>query len=104
MNQFQAKPMFSLYAQDVMGYDQVASAQVGMVLLFIRPVIGVLIGILADRTQITFWLLVSFIVSFLGAILFATSVSSKMPCWVAPAMCDETLVFCQLIVVGLAEH
>ena len=56
--------VFSLYAQDVMDYDQVASAQVGMVLLFIRPLIGVLIGILADRTQTTFWLLVSFVISF----------------------------------------
>ena len=63
--------VFSLYAQDVMLYDQVQSAQVGTMLLFIRPVIGVLIGILADRSQITFWLVLSFVVSFLGAILFA---------------------------------
>lgn len=64
--------VFSLYAQDVMGYDQVASAQVGTFLLFVRPVVGVFIGILADRSQTTYWLLVSFIVSFLGALLFAT--------------------------------
>ncbi|MDM9631620.1 MFS transporter [Robiginitalea aurantiaca] len=68
--------VFSLYAQDVMRYDQVESAQVGMLLLFIRPVIGVLIGILADRTQITFWLFVSFVVSFFGAILFASGIIS----------------------------
>ncbi|MET2984408.1 MFS transporter [Aureibaculum conchae] len=67
---------FSLYAQDVMGYDQVESAKVGTFLLFIRPVVGVLIGILADRSQITFWLLVSFIISFCGALLFATGVVS----------------------------
>tara|TARA_R110002073_G_scaffold40547_6_gene115394 strand:+ start:54068 stop:54955 length:888 start_codon:yes stop_codon:yes gene_type:complete len=47
--------VFSLYAQDVMHYDQVASAQVGTFLLFVRPIIGVLIGILADRSQTTFW-------------------------------------------------
>ncbi|WP_271784031.1 MFS transporter [Aquimarina algiphila] len=68
--------VFSLYAQDVMLYDQVKSAQVGTFLLFIRPVIGVLIGILADRSQTTFWLLISFIVSFFGALLFATGVIS----------------------------
>jgi sugar phosphate permease len=68
--------VFSLYAQDVMDYDQVASAQVGMVLLFIRPLIGVLIGILADRTQTTFWLLVSFVISFFGALLFASGIIS----------------------------
>jgi len=68
--------VFSLYAQDVMLYDQVQSAQVGTFLLFVRPVIGVLIGILADRTDTTYWLVVSFVVSFLGALLFATGIIS----------------------------
>jgi MFS transporter, GlpU family, inner membrane protein len=68
--------IFSLYAQDVMLYDQVQSAQVGTFLLFIRPVIGVLIGVLADRTQTTFWLVISFSVSFFGALLFATGMIS----------------------------
>ncbi|NOQ24139.1 MAG: MFS transporter [Bacteroidales bacterium] len=68
--------VFSLYAQDVMLYDQVQSAQVGTFLLFVRPVIGVIIGILADRSQITFWLVLSFVVSFLGAILFALGLIS----------------------------
>jgi len=63
--------VFSLYAQDVMLYNQVESAQVGTFLLFVRPVIGVLIGILADRSQITFWLVISFVLSFLGALIFA---------------------------------
>lgn len=68
--------VFSLYAQDVMLYDQVEAAKVGSFLLFIRPVIGVLIGILADRTQTTLWLLISFGVTFLGALLFATGIIS----------------------------
>ncbi|MBT8184881.1 MAG: MFS transporter [Eudoraea sp.] len=64
--------VFSLYAQDVMLYNQVQSAQVGTFLLFVRPVIGVLIGILADRSQSTLWLVVSFVVALFGALLFAT--------------------------------
>lgn len=68
--------VFSLYAQDVMQYDQVQSAQVGTFLLFVRPVIGVLIGVLADRTDTTYWLVASFVVSFLGALLFATGIIS----------------------------
>jgi len=40
--------VFSLYAKDVMHYNQVQSAQVGTLLLFVRPVIGVIIGVLAD--------------------------------------------------------
>ena len=68
--------VLSLYAQDVMLYDQVDAAKVGSFLLFIRPVIGVLIGIIADRTQTTLWLLISFGVTFLGALLFATGIIS----------------------------
>jgi len=68
--------VFSLYAQDVMLYDQVKSAQVGTFLLFVRPVIGMLIGILADRSRTTYWLVVSFVVSFFGALLFATGIIS----------------------------
>ena len=68
--------VFSLYAQDVMLYDQVDAAKVGSFLLFIRPVIGVLIGIIADRTQTTLWLVISFAVTFIGALLFATGIIS----------------------------
>lgn len=69
--------VFSLYAQDVMLYDQVQSAKVGTFLLFVRPVVGVLIGILADRTQITRLLFLSFVISFFGALLFATGMISE---------------------------
>jgi nitrate/nitrite transporter NarK len=68
--------VFSLYAQDVMFYDQVQSAQVGTFLLFVRPVIGILIGVVADRTQTTLWLMLSFVITFFGALLFATGIIS----------------------------
>ncbi len=69
--------VFSLFATDVMFYNEVQSAQVGTFLLFIRPVVGVLIGVLADRGRATFWLLISFIFSFLGALLFATGIINE---------------------------
>lgn len=68
--------VLSLYAQDVMLYDQVQSAKIGTFLLFVRPIIGVVIGILADRSQTTLWLLISFVISFFGALLFATGIIS----------------------------
>jgi nitrate/nitrite transporter NarK len=83
--------VFSLYAQDVMLYDQVESAQVGTFLLFIRPVIGVVIGILADRTQTTLWLLISFVIAFLGAILFATGLVTAN---------DTSLFFTSIFIVA----
>lgn len=69
--------IFSLYAQDVMLYDQVQSAQVGTFLLFIRPVVGVGIGIIADRSQITLCLLLSFGITLIGALLFSTGIISN---------------------------
>lgn len=66
--------VFSLYAQDVMGYDPVNSAQVGTFLLFVRPMVGVLIGVLADRTDAAYWLWVSFVVMISGALIFAAGI------------------------------
>lgn len=63
--------IFSLYAQDVLLYNAVESAQVGTFLLILRPVIGVLVGFMADKTRATYWLIGSFVVSFIGALFFA---------------------------------
>ena len=71
---YKTTDILTLYANEIMLYDQVQSAQVGTFLLFIRPVIGVFIGFLADLTQTTFWLLISFILTFIGALLFATGI------------------------------
>jgi len=87
--------VFSLYAQDVMLYDQVQSAQVGTFLLFIRPIIGVLIGFLADRTRTTFWLVVSFVVSFFGALLFALGLISDS---------ETALFFISILVVATGVY
>ena len=87
--------VFSLFAKDVMLYDQMQSAQVGTFLLFIRPVIGVVIGVLADRTKTTFWLLVSFIVSFLGALLFASGIISGS---------ETALFFISILVVATGVY
>ena len=74
--------VFSLYAQDVMLLDEVGSAQVGTFLLFVRPVVGFLIGVLADRSRPSLFLLLSFIIAFFGAIVFATGVVSDIPYFV----------------------
>ena len=66
--------VFSLYAREVMLYDEVASAKVGTFLLFIRPVVGIIIGFLADKSRVTLWLVIGFVLSILGAVLFATGV------------------------------
>lgn len=66
--------VFSLYAQDVMLYSEVVSAQVGTFLLFARPFVGVLIGVLADRSRPSLWLFLGFVIAFFGALVFAFGV------------------------------
>ena len=87
--------VFSLFAQDVMLYDQVQSAQVGTFLLFIRPVVGVFIGVLADRTKVTFWLVISFVVSVFGALLFAAGIISAS---------DTALFFLSILIVATGVY
>jgi sugar phosphate permease len=66
--------IFSLYANEVMLYDEVKSAQVGTFLLFIRPIVGVLIGFIADKSRTTLWLIISFIIAIVGATFFALGI------------------------------
>lgn len=74
---YKVTDIISLYAQDVMLYNQIESAQVGTLLLYFRPVVGVSLGIIADLTDTTFWLMISFFITFIGALLFATGVISN---------------------------
>lgn len=74
---YKVTDIFSLFARDVMMYDQIEAAGIGSLLLYGRPIIGVGIGILADRTQISLCLFVSFVVTLIGAILFASGIISE---------------------------
>lgn len=69
--------IFSLYTQDVMQYDQVDAAKVGTLLLFMRPVVGVFVGFIADKSKITLMLFITFIISLFGSLLFAIGVINQ---------------------------
>lgn len=66
--------IISQYAEEVMLYNQVESAKVGTLLQFLRPVTGILFGLIADRLKITWLLVVSFILTLIGGLLFATGI------------------------------
>ena len=71
---YKVTDVFSLYASEVMGYGGVASARVGTAMLFLRPIVGVTAGLLADRTRPTRWLFLSFVLSAVAALPFAFGV------------------------------
>ncbi|PVW14773.1 MFS transporter [Marixanthomonas spongiae] len=66
--------IISLYAKNVMHYSEVDAAQTGTFLLFIRPVVGVAIGFLADRSKGSIYLCLGFLLSIVGALLFASGI------------------------------
>ncbi len=64
--------ILSQYANEVMLYDEVKSAQVGTFLQFLRPATGILLGVLVDRFRLSRVLILSFVLSTIGGILFAS--------------------------------
>ena len=64
--------VFSLYAKEVMNYNEIDAAKTGTYLLFIRPIVGVLVGFLADRAKASIYLVVGFAVAIVGSLLFTS--------------------------------
>ena len=64
--------VFSLYAKEVMLYDEIESAQVGTFLLYMRPIVCVSIGLLADRSRSSIWMMIGFLILFIGALIFSS--------------------------------
>ena len=71
---YKATDDFSLYAKDVMLMNDFNSAKVGTLLLYIRPLVGVAAGCLADWTRAATWLIVGFLLMLLGAVLIGSGV------------------------------
>ncbi|EDP70632.1 major facilitator superfamily MFS_1 [Flavobacteriales bacterium ALC-1] len=62
--------LFSKYAEQVMGYNKIEAAKVGTSLLYMRPVIGIVIGLLADRTRATLWIVIGFLLMTMTSLIF----------------------------------
>ena len=71
---YKVTDIFSLTANEVMLYDQVNSAKVGTLSLYLRPFVGVLIGFIADRSKASLVLTLSFGAVILGSLLFASGI------------------------------
>lgn len=72
---------FSLLAKDVLGYDEVDSAKVGTLSLWLRPIAAISAGYLADKVQTTKMIKVSFGLMFLGGILVGTGIAGPTLSW-----------------------
>ena len=87
--------VLSQYANEVMLYNQVKSAQVGTFLQFLRPTTGILLGLLVDRFRISFVLILSFLASIVGGVLFASGI-------IGPSV--TILFFISVIVIAVGVY
>lgn len=71
---YKTTDVFSLYAKEVMLFDEVEAAKIGTLLLYLRPVVGVGIGLLVDRSRSSIFMIVSFLLMLLSALLFSFGV------------------------------
>ena len=68
---YKVTDIYSLYASEVMLYDQIEAAEVGALQLYLRPIVCVAIGLLADRTKNIFWIIFGFVTMLIGALIFS---------------------------------
>ena len=68
---YKVTDIYSLYASEVMLYDQIEAAEVGALQLYLRPIVCIAIGLLADRTQNMFWIVFGFVTMLIGALIFS---------------------------------
>lgn len=69
---YKVTDILSLYATEVMLFDEVDAAKVGSYQMYLRPLVCILVGFFADKSSSALWLVRSFSVLCIGAILFAT--------------------------------
>ena len=69
---YKATDILSLYAAEVMNFDEVDAAKVGSFQMYLRPIVCISIGFFADRTSSALWLVRGFVMLMLGALLFAS--------------------------------
>ena len=92
---YKVTDIYSLYASDVMGYDEVNSANIGSLQLYLRPIACFAIGFLADKTNGISWIIKGFFVMLVGSILFASGI----------LVADQyILFFISLIILALGTY
>ena len=92
---YKVTDIYSLYASDVMGYDEVNSANIGSLQLYLRPIACFAIGFLADKTNGISWIIKGFFVMLIGSILFASGI----------LVADQyILFFISLIILALGTY
>ena len=73
---YKTTDIISLYAKEIMLYDQVESAQIATFLLYARPVISIIIAVFLYKFKGSLLLIYGFAISCLSALLFSMDIIS----------------------------
>jgi len=92
---YKATDYFSLYASTVMRYNDINAAKAGTSLLYLRPVIGVVIGLLADRSRPSLWLIIGFVLTILASLVFSTNLINHQ---------QELLFFLNILLMAIGVY
>lgn len=69
---YKVTDILSLYAAEIMLFNEVDAAKVGSYQMYLRPIVCISIGFFADRSSSSIWLIRGFLVLFFGAAIFAS--------------------------------
>lgn len=69
---YKVTDILSLYAAEIMYFNEVEAARVGSYQMYLRPLVCISIGFLADKSSTSKWLVRSFVVLFIGALFFSS--------------------------------
>ena len=71
---YKVTDIYSLYASDVMSFDDLEAANIGSLQLYLRPLICLLIALFADKKSYIHLIIIGFIVMLVGALIFSLGI------------------------------
>ena len=66
--------IYSLYAFEVMLYSETKAAEVGSLQLYLRPIVCLFFGFLADKSNSIKWIIIGFNIVLIGSLIFASGI------------------------------
>lgn len=92
---YKVTDILSLYAAEVMLFNEVDAAKVGSFQMYLRPIVCVAIGFFADRSSSATWLVRGFLMLFIGSLLFASG-------WVVSPL--NGFFFLSIVITGIGTY
>ena len=66
--------IYSLYAYEVMLYSETKAAEIGSLQLYLRPIVCLFFGFLADKSDSIKWIIIGFNIILIGSLIFASGI------------------------------